>query len=393
MKKHLKAVAVLLAATMMLTACASGGTDPVETKAPDKPQETQAPETQAPTEAGMTHEDLVKAAQAEGKLVVYATTSRVSKAAEDFEAKYGIKVESANLKDGELVEKVSREVSGGVEGADVVLCQDGARVYGELIVPGFLENYIPQTQDGYDIPEEYQNPLVFQITNKVFVFNSEKSTESPVTNIWQVTEPEWKDRIQFKDPNQEGVNANFLTMLTSEECAGQLAEAYKEYYGKEIELTTENAGYEWMKAFFNNTVLGNSDTTIAENVGTKGQSQQLMGLFVLSKARYSDSKDLALTPVKEMAPFTGFYYPIYAQLTANAKNVNAAKLFIEYLLTAEGFEPWSSDIGSYSGNFAVPANAEDESLSFWVERLVREDPQYVYEHRAEVEEFVNNLIN
>lgn len=380
MRKCSKAVvAVLLAASMLFTAC--GSKDQGNTN------------NQNPNDVKMTHEELVEAAKAEGKLVVYATTSRVSKAAEAFQELYGITVESANLKDGELIEKVSREVNGGVAGADVVLCQDGARVYGELITPGYVVNYIPNTTEGLQIPEEYQNPLVFQITNKVFIFNSEHSTDAPITNIWQLTEPEWKDRIQFKNPNQEGVNSNFLTMLTSDECAKQLADAYKEYYGKEIELTEENAGYEWIKAFLNNTVLGNSDTTIAENVGTKGQEKQLMGLFVLSKARYSESKDLALTPVKEMAPFSGFYYPIYAQLTSNAKNVNAAKLFIEFLLTAEGFKPWSSDIGSYSGNLAVPANEDDESLSFWTTRLVREDPQYVYENRAKVEEFVNNLIN
>ena len=94
-----------------------------------------------------------------------------------------------------------------------------------------------------------------------------------------------------------------------------------------------------------------------------------------------------------MQPFSGFYYPIYAQLTANAQNVNAAKLFIEYLLTEEGFAPWKSDIGSYSGNPQVPCNEADEDINFWAARLVREEPQYSYENRAKVEEFVNNLIN
>ena len=97
--------------------------------------------------------------------------------------------------------------------------------------------------------------------------------------------------------------------------------------------------------------------------------------------------------MKDMDPFSGFYYPIYAQLTSNAQNVNAAKLFIEYLMTEEGFEPWSSDVGSYSGNLQVPCNPADEDMNFWGPRLVREDPQYVYENRAQVEEFVNNLIN
>lgn len=403
MRKHSRAlVALVLGSSMILGAC-SGGGQAASTEAPkaaettaapeSKAEEPKAEETSAEAQGGeMSHDELVEAAKKEGKLVVYSTTSRVSTAAENFEKLYGIKVETANLKDGELVEKISLEVGGGVNGADMVLCQDGARVYGELITPGYLVNYVPETLKD-QIPEENQNPLVFQFVDKVFIFNSENSTDAPVTNIWQLTEPEWKDRVQFKNPNQEGVNSNFLTMLTSDEWSGKIADAYKEYYGKDIELTTENAGYEWMQAFFNNTVLGTSDSTIAENVGTKGQKDQLIGLFVLSKTRYVETKDLALATAPDMAPFSGFYYPIYAQLTSNAQNVNAAKLFIEYLMTAEGFEPWSSDVGSYSGNLQVPCNPADKDMTYWAPRLVREDPQYVYENRAQVEEFVNNLIN
>ena len=403
MRKHSRAlVALVLGSSMILGAC-SGGGQAASTEAPkaaeptaapeSKAEESTAEETSAEAQGGeMSHDELVEAAKKEGKLVVYSTTSRVSTAAENFEKLYGIKVETANLKDGELVEKISLEVGGGVNGADMVLCQDGARVYGELITPGYLVNYVPETLKD-QIPEENQNPLVFQFVDKVFIFNSENSTDAPVTNIWQLTEPEWKDRVQFKNPNQEGVNSNFLTMLTSDEWSGKIADAYKEYYGKDIELTTENAGYEWMQAFFNNTVLGTSDSTIAENVGTKGQKDQLIGLFVLSNPRYVETKDLALATAPDMAPFSGFYYPIYAQLTSNAQNVNAAKLFIEYLMTAEGFEPWSSDVGSYSGNLQVPCNPADKDMTYWAPRLVREDPQYVYENRAQVEEFVNNLIN
>ncbi len=402
MRKHSKAlVALILGSSMILGACSGGGqaapaeTSKAETAAPESKDEgTKAEETTAAEAQGeeMTHDQLVEAAKKEGKLVVYSTTSRVSTAAENFEKLYGIKVETANLKDGELVEKVSLEVGGGVNGADMVLCQDGARVYGELISQGYLVNYVPEALKD-QIPAENQNPLVFQFVDKVFIFNSESSAEPPVTNIWQLTEPEWKGRVQFKNPNQEGVNSNFLTMLTSDEWSGKIADAYKEYYGKDIELTTDNAGYEWMQAFFNNTVLGTSDSTIAENVGTKGQKDQLIGLFVLSKTRYVETKDLALATAPDMAPFSGFYYPIYAQLTSNAQNVNAAKLFTEYLMTQEGFEPWSSDVGSYSGNTQVPCNPDDQDINYWAPRLVREDPQYVYENRAQVEEFVNNLIN
>jgi spermidine/putrescine-binding protein len=65
--------------------------------------------------------ELLEAAKEEGKVVVYSITSRISNAAEAFTAKYGIAVEAYNLKDFEMIEKVSREVGSGIIGADFVV--------------------------------------------------------------------------------------------------------------------------------------------------------------------------------------------------------------------------------------------------------------------------------
>ena len=210
--------------------------------------------------------------------------------------------------------------------------------------------------------------------------------------MWEVTEPKWKGLVQFKDPKLEGVNQNFLTMLTSPEWSAKLEKAYQDLYGRKLVLTTKNAGYEWIKRFFQNgLLLGNSDTTISENVGIKGQPATTMGLFVYSKTRYDAKKNLALTPMTDVAPFSGFLYPAFLHMTKNAKNKNAAKLFIEYLLTAEGFAPWGKDVGSYSSNPGIPVDKDDHPMSFWEPRLINEDPAYLFENRADVEEFVNTI--
>ena len=126
MRKHSRAlVALILGSSMILGAC--GGGKPAATEAPKAAETTaarrrkrrsqrlrrpKAEETKAEAAGGeMSHDELVEAAKKEGKLVVYSTTSRVSTAAENFEKLYGIKVETANLKDGELVEKISLEVA------------------------------------------------------------------------------------------------------------------------------------------------------------------------------------------------------------------------------------------------------------------------------------------
>lgn len=390
MKRIVASVLCILMTLSVFAGCAGNSTSsaPVESSEPVS-SETQKEPEKTPEQL---HEELVAAAKKEGKVVVYSITSRISKAAEAFEAKYGIKVEASNLKDGELIEKITKEVGGGIKGADFVIAQDSGRVLGQLINTGYLVNYVPESMKAI-IPEKYQNPLQFQFINKVFIFNSEKTTEPVIKNVWELCDPEWKGLVQFKDPNSEGVNSNFLTMLTSPEWSEKLAVAYKNHYGKDIELTTENAGFEWIKRFFENgVVLGNSDTTISENIGIKGQAKTTLGLFVFSKTRFDESKDLALLPMTEIEPFSGFYYPAFLMMTANAQNPNAAKLFIEFLLTEEGFEPWSKDVGAYSVNAAVPINEGDHGLAFWEERLVAEDPAWLFANRAKVEEFVNNYI-
>ncbi len=339
----------------------------------------------------LTHDELVAAAKAEGKVVVYSITSRISGAATAFEQKYGIKVEASNLKDGELIEKITKEVGGNIQGADFVISQDSGRVYGQLIATGYLVNYVPESMKNV-IPVEYQNPLVFQFINKVFIFNDEKIQTPVISNVWELTNPEWKGLVQFKDPKSEGVNANFLTMITSPEWSAQLEKAYEDLYGKKLVLTTKNAGYEWIKRFFQNSlVLGNSDTNISENIGIKGQPKTTLGLFVYSKTRFDATKNLALQAMTEITPFSGFMYPAFLHLTRNAKNPNAAKLFIEFLLTEQGFAPWAKDVGSYSSNPNIPVNKGDFEVGFWAPRLVQEDPVFLFENRAEVEEFVNNI--
>ncbi len=341
----------------------------------------------------MTHDELVAAAKEEGKVVVYATTSRIANAAEAFSAKYGIETETSNLKDFELIEKISKEAASGALGADFVIAQDGARVMGELINLGYLYSYVPESMKDV-IPVQYQDPLVFSIINKLFIFNNEDTTEEPFDNIWALTTEQWRGKFQFKNPFQESVNANFLTMVTKDEIADQIAKAYKDYFNKDIELTTENAGYEWIKALYeNDLIVTTSDTKTAESIGVKGQHKaENAGLFVFSKLRYVDSKNLALQPLLEVEPFSGFYYQLYALMVNDAKHPAAAKLFIEFLLTEEGFSPWSKNMGTYSSNPNVSLVEGDYPVSFWENILVSEDPVWCFENRAQVEEFLNEYL-
>jgi iron(III) transport system substrate-binding protein len=119
----------------------------------------------AATHAQAADDKLIAAAKAEGKVVVYSITSRISKAAEAFQKKYGIKVEASNLKDGELIEKISKEVGGGIAGADFVIAQDSGRVYGQLIATHYLVNYVPDSMKTV-IPKEFRTRWCFSTSTR-----------------------------------------------------------------------------------------------------------------------------------------------------------------------------------------------------------------------------------
>ncbi len=345
-----------------------------------------------PLSVNAASEKLVQAAKAEGEVTVYSITSRIANAAKSFEEKYGIKVNAHNLKGYELIAKVTKEGKSGVYGADFVIAQDSGRVFGELIKPGYVYNYMPEAFADI-LPKKYQDPLAFSFITKVFTYNSETFTHPPVNNVWELTEAKWQGKFYFKDPLKEGVNANFLTMLTSDDMSAKMADAYERHFGKKITLTTPNAGYEWIKMIISNKlVMFTSDTKMASALGVKGNSIDAVQLGTYSKLRYREKKNLALMPIMGMEPFAGFAYPSFLQMCKNAKNPNAAKLFIEFLLTEEGFKPWSKSLGTYSSSPDIKPFPGDNNFDLWSKILVYEDPAFTFENRVDVEDFWNNNI-
>lgn len=347
----------------------------------------------------MTHDELLEKAKAEeGTFIVYGNTSRITTALENFCALYGFTGEGNNLKDAEIYTKLESEVTGSAKGADMVLIQDGAQLT-YAVEDGWLVNFVPASVKEY-LGEDDMMPLVHQYINKLFIYNNLGEDVPAVKNVWELTAPEMKDRIIFKNPESEQVNMNFLVMLTNDEWSAKLADAYKAYTGNDIDLNGyKNAGFKWVAEFLGNCVFGNSDTTIAEEVSQETAKGKI-GLFVLSKLRSSSvlTDNLTVAAYDAAAnsyavdPFAGFMYPMYAQVSAAATRPYTAMLFIEYLMTAEGFQPWGKSIGAYSPSTALVPNEGDLDIAAWKDTLVMEDPEYILMNYDEVSTFVSKCL-
>ncbi len=322
---------------------------------------------------------LAEAKKESGDFIAYGNTSRITTAMTNFIAsdwgkalgltdKNAVAVKKSDSEIYSLLREESRaKTSAG--NASMVLIQDSASLDLERCAKDpLVKNYVSEEfKDKVDANNRL--PLAHQFINKLFMYNvADKENTAQFNNVWELTKAEYKGQIFFKNPKDEQVNMNFLIMLTNGEWSGKLETAYKALNGKEADdvgagKTYENYGYKWIAEFIANCNFSiTSDTTIASTL-SKESNKGKMGLFVLSKLRdasvYGDNlqvsawdKDGANNFV-EIDPFAGFMYSIYAQLAAKGPRPYTAMLFINYLMTAEGFKPWES-LGGYSANKDVP---------------------------------------
>ncbi|MBR6028602.1 MAG: ABC transporter substrate-binding protein [Clostridia bacterium] len=349
----------------------------------------------ADVEAGqaMTHDELVEKALAEsGTFVVYGNTSRIATAAEAFAALYGIPTEANNLKDQEIYTKLRNETGAGA--ASMVMIQDGAQLT-DAIDEGLVINFVPASVKDKLDEKDQQPALVHQYINKLFIYNNLGDDVPAIRNVWELTDPAMKDRVIFKNPESEKVNMNFLVMCTKPEWSDKLAAAYEAWKGEPIDLGEyQNAGYKWIAEFLDNVTFGKSDTTIAEEVSQETAAGKI-GLFVLSKLRSSSVLTDNLTVAQydataegyEVNPFSGFMYPMYTMVNTKASRPYTGMLFIEYLMSQEGFQPWGKSIGAYSPNAEIAVNEGDLTIDVWKATTVMEDADYILEN-FEVEDFI-----
>ena len=380
MRKVLTVLCCFFLCAAALSGCSDKGT-----KEPEKqPDNAQTPGESTEGIDQSTFEELLQKGIENGKKVtVYSTHSVVVSGCEAFKNKYNLDVEfeCTQIGDTNQITQVAEEVASGAEGADLIFIQDGARVMSDLVEEGYVYNWY--NQEIYDLVGADTEPLlVYDYCNKVFIFNSDNVKEEDLSNIWYVTDEQYKGTVQMKDPYSEGVNMDFLTQITSDDYAAKLEAAYKDYYGTDLVLDSDcpNAGYQWIKMLYNNgLVVGSSDGDIAQAIGAEGQSEQWSALITLNKYKKNLDKGYKLGFASNVTPFAGFIYPIYGLLTSNADNPDMAKAFLCWLFTEEGwfgngelkindgslYNGMTGRFGDYSGNTNLKVTDGDKTVKEW----------------------------
>lgn len=298
-------------------------------------------------EKEVDYEAIYQAALAEGKVVIYAGSSRVPKVIELFNETYpGIEVESAHLGTAGAIQKVFEEQKAGIYKADLLQASLPSRQVFLLHENHMLFPWIPPDLKEV-IPERWQKPLLaWIISGKSVAYNHQTYPEGqPFQSLWDLTKPEWRRKIFMTDPRVDAAFLDFCTNVVLR--ADEMAAEYKRVFGKPIELTTDNAGYEWLRRIIQNEPqLFAKDKEVATVLGAAGQEAVSIST---SLSRYRQVGDPAkgnqqFWPAVDTTPKFSHVYPNLLNIVYKAPHPNAAKLFLHFLMGDEqgkaGYAPW-----------------------------------------------------
>ena len=371
---------------------------------------------------GMTQEELEEASKKEleeNPDLIFncdSLTSGVKKALPKFEEKYPWtkgRTEYNSKKGSEYQPKLIAAQEADSYIADFVLIQDASFLKHAMLDTNFLLSYVPQGE-GYKIDKVDQNPLVGVTYNKVFMWDNTTVGAEELQNVWQLTGVDGKElkglhNVSYQSPLGEDVNMNFLIMLTSPESCERLQKAYKLYFGSDYdpskdEIEYENIGYKYVAEFINNVEYWHdSDSKEIKKINTYADDGRIIfaGLCKLKNYEYFkdeyEGTDQYYTKTvtaagwnTQVEGFDGFVYNQWALIPKTAKLPYTSCLFINYLLSNEGFNvAWGGIEGYYSSNQLNPSAEGDKPLAEWKKQCVVEDVDYLDTAYSDVSKFVN----
>lgn len=326
-----------------------------------------------------------EAAKKEGSVIVYANSSKIAKAAEMWAEKYpDIKLEGYDLGGDDVLSKTVGEQTSGLFVGDVWFSSGGAELFGTVMPKEYVWRFVPA---GLAVPEDLTQPLlVSRFGTTILAYNSELNDACPVTNLWELTQPEWKGKIVIEDPlNDASTLSKLITIVYH---ADEMKAAYQELYGKDPELDadTADAGWLWLKRFAqNNPIPQPGGDEVDSAFATPGMSDNYLAFT--SYSNYPDVQDgnLVFEPCWDAKPVAGVQNQSYLGILNQAPHPNAAKLFIRFVME-EGKDPWAK-FGTYFAltDYEVPEGMKTLDEIRTVTWLMTE--QFAYDNMVKARDF------
>lgn len=364
---------VSVALSFILDACASPGpavpiptaTAPVITPGPT-----------AKTAWEVEWENTLAKSRKEGRLSVITSTFSPKLAAEIFTKKYGIAMDVISGSGGALSEKIKAERRAGVYAVDLYI--GGGNPIVTALKPYGVLSYLPSA---FILPEvkdekawwEGKHPfmdkesIIFTLAtypSDTLQINVEMIGKEDVSSYYDLLTPKWKGKIVSGDPTIPGSALKWFSVMV-EKTHGPIL------------------GMDYMRKLASQEPVILRDDRLAAEWLVRGKYPLIMnmGLDVLLE---TFRKEGVKVPTARLTPKEGGYVTGgagYLVLVDKAPHPNAARVFINWLLSREGQIEYSNISLKHSTRIDIPAPQEINP------RMIAREPGVKY-IQADTEEFL-----
>ena len=252
----------------------------------------------------------VEAAKKEGKVVIYGTMvpKVMAEIEKGFQAKYGIKVEYWRADATKVIDRVLTESRSGRPAFDVVIGARGAIALGKR--ENVYAKFSPASAAKF--PSKYKDPdgqlTAWRVTPVGVLYNTDmvKPADAPKT-LDDLLDSRWLGKISMPDPSVHASTAQYLWNL---------------------EQVKKEKWMDFVRALAKQKPLLQESYSTVPNAIVRGESA--LGITYIQYAVQTKGP-INFAPIDKV-----FADPSDAALGAKAINPNAAKVFIDYLCSADG---------------------------------------------------------
>jgi iron(III) transport system substrate-binding protein len=284
---------------------------------------------------------LVEAAKKEGSVTIYTANQLESEQqnAKKFNERFpGINVEIVRAPGSRLIARIDAEAASGKLGADIIEFSDSglARNYDNLFA-----DYAPPNADRYPASVRSISPKMWPKTSWGYVLAYNKTLVKNPPKAWaDLSKPEFKEKLGW--------------------------------------IPAGAGGTTWTLAMWQRQVLGEGEwKALAGKQPTMYPSDApLLAALTRGEVRVAPLKtNSIIPPMRDGAPI-GIVYPIdgvpvtvaVAGISKTAAHPNAARLYLDWILSADGQQEWVQGSGGVTvlAGGSQPAGADDAKVKYWL---------------------------
>lgn len=309
MKKNLQVSTIALMSVLLgvgLTGCGTAS------KTSNSSPSTATPAAPAASTAAATVAPTPEAKKLSGKIVVYSAgpADLATKIQKGFQAKTGVEVEMFQGTTGKILARMEAEKANPVV---------------DVVVLASLPSAIGMTKSGLTLPfkeaknadklitdysDKDGNYFSYSLSALGIAYNT-KTVTNPPKEWSDLTNPEWKDKVNIPDPAQSGSALDFMTGY-----ANKNGDSAWDLFGK-------------VKA--NGAIIAGANQEAMDPVISGAKSIVMASVDYMTYASKAKGE-----PIDLIYPASGTVIsPRPAMIMKSSKNVDSSKAFIEYLLSDE----------------------------------------------------------